>query len=495
MISRNGNTRKQRRERVQADVVVVGAGIVGSAIARRLSRYRVRTVLLEKHSDVCMGTSKSNNAHIVCGADCPPGKIETEIVVRSNSSYDRVTEELQVPYKRIGTAYVAIKDEEVRKLEAMQEAAAKNGVAGTRILGRDEILEIEPRLTGETRAALWVPHDGILAPYELGVALCENAAKNGVEIRTGCEVKGIDVENGAVGRVICNGTTVQTRVVINAAGLFADEISAMVGWDDFQLYPRRGEFYILDRKCRFLVNHIIYPLPGPITRGATICPTIDDNVLIGPTAVDVEDKRNTGTTREGLREVITGVQRYFPEIRPSMGVTQYAGLRPAGADDFIVAAHPEVRGFINAAGIRSTGISACLGVAERVEALLSEQMELRAKPDYNPFRERARRFGSCSPEEQDSLISRNVRYGRVVCRCETVTEQEILEAIYRVPRACDLDAVKRRTRAGMGRCQGGFCTPRVMSILSRELGLPMEMIAKKGPGSEILKRPTKGASR
>jgi len=481
----------EKRSTISADVVIVGAGSVGSAVARMVSRYSLSSVLLERESDVCCGTSKANNAHIVCGADITPGLIETGIVVRSNGLYDKVTGELGVPYRRIGNCYAALTEDEVKRLEGMRDNALKNGVNDVKIISRDEVLDMEPHLTREVRAGLWVPRDGIVSPYTLAIALCENAARNGVKILTNQKVEEITVEDGAVRRVVASDFVVNTRMVINCAGLFADEISAMVGWDGFKLHPRRGEFFILDRKFRHLVNHIMYPLPNPVSRGATICPTIDDNVLIGPTAVDVTDKFDRGTTAEGLQQVMGSVSKYYPEIKPWMAVTQYAGLRPAGAPDFIIGRHPGVAGFINAAAIRSTGISACLGIADRVRELMSEVMELRENPGYNPVRAAERPFRDLSVEEKDGLIAKDARFGRVVCRCETVTEGEILGAIHCNPPARDLDSVKRRTRAGMGRCQAGFCRPRVMEILSRETGTPMTGITLRGPGSEVLTRPTK----
>jgi len=484
----------EKRKTIDADVVIVGAGSVGSAVARMVSRYSLSSVLLERESDVCCGTSKANNAHIVCGADITPGLIETGIVVRSNGLYDQVTEELGVPYRRIGNCYAALTEEEVKRLEGMRDNALKNGVNDVKIISRDEVLEMEPHLTREVKAGLWVPRDGIVSPYSLAIALCENAARNGVRVLANQKVEEIVVEDGAVRRVVATDVVVTTRMVINCAGLFADEVSAMVGWNDFKLHPRRGEFFILDRKFRHLVNHIMYPLPNPVSRGATICPTIDDNVLIGPTAVDVTDKFDRGTTAEGLSQVMGSVSKYYPEIKPWMAVTQYAGLRPAGAPDFIIGRHHEVAGFINAAAIRSTGISACLGIAERVRDLLAEVMKLTEKPGYEPRRPAVRPFSGLSLEEKDALTAKDSRHRKVVCRCETVTEGEILDAIHRNPAASDLDAVKRRTRAGMGRCQAGFCRPRVMEILSRETGTPMTKVTLRGPGSEVLTRPTKQAA-
>jgi len=479
------------RRVIDADVVIAGAGSVGSAVARMVSRFDLSAVLLERESDVCSGTSKSNNAHIVCGADITPGLIETGIVVRSNGLYDQVTEELGVPYKRIGNCYIALNDAEIKRLEEMRKIAVGNGVTDVKIIGREEILEMEPHLTREAKAALFVPRDGIVSPYTLAIALCENAARNGVKVLPNQKVEEISVEGGKVRKVVATGVVVNTRMVINCAGLFADEVSAMVGWNDFKLHPRRGEFFILDRKYRYLANHIVYPLPGPMGRGSTICPTIDDNILVGPTAVEVTDKFDRGTTAEGLRSVISNVSKYYPEIRPWMAVTQYAGLRPAGAPDFIIGRKPGLAGFINAAGIRSTGISACLGIAERVRELIVEELKPREKANWEPRRARTVRFSEMTPEERDRAVAADRKCGRVVCRCETVTEAEILDAIRRNPAPRDLDAIKRRTRAGMGRCQAGFCRPRVMEILARETGMKMTDITLRGPGSEVLTRPTK----
>ena len=494
-------------------VVIVGAGVVGCAVARRLASLACDVVVIERGSDVAVGTSKANNSHIVCGADVEPGTMEHRMLRASARLFDDVTQELSVRFRRDGALNVAFTASEVEHtLPSLKERASRGGVGNLRILDSTGLRDLRPRISPEARAALLTPDDGVLCSYGLVLALAQNAAENRASFLRSTRVAGLDHLPGRPNpmRVRClhaecthstsdpstrpRTRTIDAQVVINAAGLYSDEVSCMVGWDDFVIRPRRGEFFVLDRKHACLTRGITYGCPRPDYRGTTLLHTLDGNILVGPTAEDIEDKQDTSTTEAGLAKALAAGQRLFPELHPGMAIAQFAGLRARcpDRDDLIVGWHPDgVTPFINLAGIRSTGISCSLGLAEHVVELLSERFSLEPDPSFVPERSPWIRFAELTQAEQARLIDRDPSFGRVVCRCETVTEGEVIAALRGPLPALDLDGIKRRTRAGMGRCQGGFCTPRLMKLISRELGIPMTAITKRGAGSWLLAAKTK----
>ncbi|MCG0275404.1 MAG: NAD(P)/FAD-dependent oxidoreductase [Thermosediminibacteraceae bacterium] len=475
------------------DVVIIGGGVVGCMIARELSRYQLKTVLLEKEDDVASGTSKANSAIVHAGYDPKPGTLKAKLNVRGNPLFDKICSELDVPFKRIGSLVVSLTEEEDRVLEELLERGKKNGVPGLKIINREELLKMEPNVNKKARAALYAPTAGIICPYELTIALAENACQNGVEIKLNSKVVGIKVVNNGELAVMTPTETIHTRYVINAAGLYADEISKMAGAEEYRITPRKGEYLLFDKRFGNIVNRIIFPTPSKISKGILVCPTVDGNFFIGPNSNDVTEKDDVAVTPEGIEEIIKGAQKLVPELPLNHVITSFAGLRAVSdTDDFIIGASKKVRGFINVGGIQSPGLSAAPAIAEMVLEILKEEgLSLKEKRDYNPERPRVYKFRQMNNEERRELIRKNPAYGRVICRCETVTEGEIIDAIRRPVGARSLDAVKRRTRAGMGRCQGGFCSPRVIEILSRELGISPLEITKCGCGSEILKGRTK----
>ncbi len=476
---------------MRADVVIVGAGIVGSTIARELSRYDLDVIVVEREPDIAFGSStKANTGIIHAGYDDKPGTVKAEHCSRGNALWHKIAPEVGAPLKETGSFVVALKEEEVGVLKELKERGEKNGVPGLEIVDDwDRLLEMEPHLNRKALAALYAPTAAITSPYELAMAMMENAIQNGVKIFLETEVTGVILKRTEVKGVRTNRGGIEADYVVNAAGLWADRVSAMAGIKHFTLHPRKGEYYVFDKKLGGLVHRVLFPAPTPISKGIVVTPTVDGNALIGPNAQDVEDKEDMTTTSSGLAEVFAGASQLVPLLaeKGHMVITNFCGLRPEpNTQDFIIEAYKEVRGFVNVAGMKSPGLTAAPSVAQKVVTLLRESgLELREKKTFNPYRRPIdRSVRELNLSKAEGLIDQDARYGHVVCRCEHVTEGEILEAIRRG--ASTLDGIKFRTRAGMGRCQGGFCTPHVIKILARELEIPAERVTKRGGKSRLL---------
>ena len=474
---------------MNADVVVIGAGAVGGSIARELSKYQLNIVLVEKSEDIGGNASRSNSAMIICGYDTPPDSLESKLVAASNAMMDTLSKQLDVTFKRIGAIQVAKSSQELPALKESYIQALDNGIFDAALLTREKLIEIEPNLSRRVEGGLLIPRESIVDLFELIIAYAENAADNGVKILTSTTVNGIICEESKVKAVVTDKGTIETRYVVNAAGLFADKIAQMVGITDYFNYPRYGQFYILDKNLPYAPNHMIMPIPSPITRGKLIVPTIHGNLLLGPTADNGEDRFDKATSQECLESIISETRELIPAINPKDAVTQFQGIRPAREPKgYHIRTFESLNGYIEANGIL-TGISSSPAMGVYVTNLLSNKgLDLVPKKDFNPNRLGIKRFNTLSIKEQDELIRENPRYGNVVCRCETITEAEILCSIHRNPGATSMDGIKRRLRAGMGRCQGGFCGPRVVEILSRELGVDPTEIRKNEVGSELLIR-------
>lgn len=469
----------------QTDVVVIGAGAIGSAIARELSKYEVDVILVEKKEDVGGDASRTNSATVVSGYDAPVGSLEARLTAASNPMFDQVTKDLDVEFKRIGAIQVGFTEEDLTILKQNYEKAIANGIYDAELISGDKVREMEPSLSGEIKGGLYIPKESLVDVFELLVAYVENAVDNGVRLMTSTRALGIRCENGKVVSVQTDKGEIFTKYVVNAAALYADEIARTIGLAYFKNYPRKGEFFVLDKNLPYATNHIIVPIPTPLTRGKLITPSLEGNLLIGPTAVNQEDKEDKSTTKEGLDSILTDIRKMLPAVNPKDSVTQFAGLRPARLPaEYSIRAFEVAKGYIEVNGI-TQGISVSLAAAVYVAQLLEKEgLVLVRKDTYNPHRKSIKKFRNCTREEQAQLVSDNPSYGNVICRCETVTEAEIVEAVRRGAKS--VDAVKRRLRAGMGRCQGGFCGPRVVEILARELHLEPELICKNEEGSRML---------
>ncbi len=474
----------------RTQIIIIGAGAIGSALARELSKYKVDVTLIEKRNDVGGDASKSNSATIVSGYDAPVGSLESYLSVHSNAMFDQVTKELDVDFKRIGAIQVAFSDEEIEILKENQKKAIANGVMDVELISGKKVHELEPGLSPDIQAGLLIPREGIINVFELLTAYVENAVDNGVKLLTSTKVLEVKKKEGKVISVITDHGEIFADYVINAAALYCDEISATVGKNDFYNYPRKGEFFVLDKNLPYTPKHIIAPIPTPLTRGKLLTPTIDGNLLVGPTAENLSDKEDKATTKAGLDSILKDIRRILPAVNPGDSVTQFAGLRPArNPADWVFRDFDDLFGYIEINGI-SQGVSASLAAAVYAVQLLEKTgLKLERKDDYNPYRKRIKMFRDCKKEEQDRLVKENPLYGNVICRCETVTEAEICEAIRRGARS--VDGVKYRLRAGMGRCQGGFCGPRVVEILARELKKNPTEICKNEAGSQMLKERNK----
>lgn len=481
---RSCSRRRNKGELNVYDVTIIGGGIIGTAIARELMRYDVRAVLVEKEVEVGFGTSKSNSGIIHGGHHSEPGTIKAKYEWPGNQMWDRLAAELGFAFKRIGELTLAFSEEEVDKLLAMKEQGEALGVPGLEIWDRDRILREEPNVSPSVVAGLYAPTTGVINPYEACFAFAGNARKNGLELALGRPVSAIERIPGGF-LVIAGGEPIPTRFIVNAAGLFADEVARMAGDDTFRITGRKGEEYLLDKRLQGFVQRLLFPLPTPESKGILVIPTYDGTLMVGPTAHATEDKTDVATSWAGSDEVFSFVKRVVPGISERDCIAQFAGVRAvADGNDFIIGPS-HVEGLINVAGIQSPGLTAAPAIAVDVVRMLADLgLELAEKHDFDPTYKAPVRFNMLPREEQRRLVARDPSYGKIVCRCEYVTEGEIRDAIRAGART--LDGIKFRTRAGMGRCQGGFCSWRSMQLLSEELGISMTEVTKKGGNSWLV---------
>ena len=472
------------------DTVVIGAGVTGSAVARELSRRKGRFLVLEKASDVCEGTSKANSAIIHAGFDAQPGSLKARMNVRGNLMMDKLSEELDIPFRRVGALVVCLREEELPRLRELQERGRENGVEGLELLSGEQARALEPNLSKEVCGALLAKTSGIICPFALTLGLAESAAKNGLEFLFDTEETGLSPEEG--GWVLqAGGEEVHTRTVVNAAGVHAGLLHNMVCEQKLAVIPRKGEYCLLDKTAGGHVGRTIFQLPGRLGKGVLVSPTVHGNLLLGPTAADVEDPDSTATTAAGLTEVMEKSAWGVKDIPYRQVITSFMGLRAHEAgDDFVLA--ESAPGFFDGAGIESPGLSSAPAIGEYLAGLVTDKLGLEENPDFDPIRRGAPRIAELPLEERAAKIAENPLYGNIICRCEEVSEGEILDAIHGILGARTLDGVKRRTRAGMGRCQSGFCSPRVMEILARELRLDLTEIRKNGGDSQIVLKKTRG---
>ena len=472
------------------DVAIIGAGVIGGMIARELSFYNLKICILEKENDVAMGATKANSAIVHAGFDAKEGTLKARLNVKGSKMMPEIAKALGVKYINNGSLVVGFNEEDEKTLQGLLERGNSNGVEGLRVLKREEILEIEPNIGKNVTCALFAPTGAIICPYDLAVSAIGNAMDNGTELKCNFGVESIERKNEYY-VIKSEKEEICARYVVNAAGLYSDGIAKLAGDDSFNVHPRRGEYVLLDKECGDIISHTIFVTPSKMGKGILVSPTVDGNLLLGPTAVDGEDKSDKSTTSEFFASIFGIAERSVFGIPKNKTITSFCGLRSVGSTgDFIINTPKE--GFVNVAGIESPGLSASPAIAEYVRDILKES-GLRLEKNENAMmtRKSMHVFREASVEEKNRMIKESPSYGRIVCRCEGVTEGEILDAIRRNPKATDLDGVKRRTRSQMGRCQGGFCSPYIIELLSRELNLPYEQITKFGGESYVATGKTK----
>ena len=474
------------------DVAVIGAGVIGALTARELAKYKLNIALLEATNDVAMGASKANSGIVHAGFDAKPGTLKAQLNVKGCAMMPSVCADLSVPYKNNGSLVVAFSEEEMETVKSLYDRGVANGVPGMRILDKKALKELEPNLSDEVHGALDAPSAGIVCPYELTIAATENAVVNGVEFKRNCRVEAISFADGVFTLKTTSGE-VKAKYIVDAAGAYSDEIAKMIGDNSIELVMRRGEYFILDKAVGNMVSHTIFQCPSKMGKGILVSPTVDGNLLIGPTAEDIDEKENTATTANGLNTVKTFSVKSCPAVSTRNAITSFTGLRAHPVnDDFTLGASKVNAQFIHASGIESPGLTSAPAIAEYLADIITKAFGTVEKNEsFNPIREDVFRFRHASDEERAAAIAKNPAYGRIVCRCETITEGEIIDAIKAPAGARDVDGVNRRTRAGMGRCQGGFCGSKVVEILARELDCEVNEITKFGAASNILFDKTK----
>ena len=468
------------------DVIIIGAGVTGCAVARYLSRYQGSALVLERAEDVCCGTSKANSAIIHAGFDAAHGSLMAKMNVQGSRMVPGLAKELDFPFQMNGSLVVCMSKEDLPKLQALYENGVKNGVEQLEIVDSKRLHELEPNVSKDAVAALWAPTGGIVCPFNMTIALAENANANGVDFRFNTKVTGFT--RGEEGWTVhTEQGDFRTRYVVNAAGVYADVLHNMVSPRKLHITPRRGDYCLLDRQVGGFVSHTVFQLPGKLGKGVLVSPTVHGNIIVGPTAIDIEDRDGTNTTAAGLEELISKAGISVDNLPIRQTITSFAGLR-AHEDhhEFVIGEAEDAPGFVDCAGIESPGLTSAPAIGLTVAELLREKLGLREKEDFIATRKGLLDPKSLTWDAYQALIRENPAYGQIICRCEQVTEGEIIEAIRRPLGARSLDGVKRRTRAGMGRCQAGFCSPRVMEILARELGVSQAEITKCGGASRLI---------
>lgn len=479
---------QEKGEIATADVVIIGAGVIGCGIARELAKYELEIIVLDKNMDISEGTSKANNGMIHAGYDSKTGTLKAEMNVKGNLMYSQWADELNFSFKRTGSFVAGFNSEDDAYLDMYYQRGKANGVPGIEIITADEARKFEPNLHHSIKKVLWTPSAGYVEPYEVAEALAENAVDNGVKFMTDTEVLTISLEGDNIKKVVTNKGIIKTSMVINAAGLYADEIAEMVDDCFYTIHPRRGTLVLFDKTNKDINRRFIGTPPKNFTKGGGPMETPEGNPIWGPSALEVPSKTNFDVDQQDLDFVINKSSQLVEGITKQSVITYFSGLRASTyTEDFIIEASERVEGFIHVAGIQSPGLASAPAICERVENIFRQLKPSTVKKNnYNPIREKPIRFRECSLEEKDELIKKDPKYGQIICRCETITEAEIVNAIHGKIPARTMDAVKRRTRAGMGRCQGGFCGPRVLEILSRELGIKETEVIAKGEGSNLL---------
>lgn len=476
------------------DILIIGGGVVGCAVARELSRYKLDVLLIDKCEDVCCGTSKANSAIVHAGYDAKPGSLKAKLNVRGSEMMEDLCRDLDIPYKRCGSFVVCTDEEGMPGLTDLYNRGLKNGVRDLEIIDGRKAHEMEPNLSDAVCGALYAPTAAIICPFNLTYALAENAAVNGVTFRMDTEALSIEMpEKSRRFKVSTSTGDINCDYIVNAAGVYADKIHNMICPDKLHITPRRGDYMLCDHAVGDYVSHVIFQLPTKMGKGCLVTPTVHGNLLIGPTAVDGDDKEGVATTRESLDSLSekAAISVKNPPLRSV--ITSFAGLRAhENGDEFVIGWDRDIEGFMDAAGIESPGLSSAPAIGEMVAEMIADKTGAARSDKFIGTRVGILNPAKLSLEERNKLIKVKPEYGRIICRCESITEGEIIDAIHRPVGAKSLDGVKRRTRAGMGRCQGGFCSPKVMEIISREKNIPLDEVTKSGGRSRIALGKTKG---
>lgn len=470
------------------DVAIIGAGIIGTSIARELAKYDIKTILIDKENDVSNGTTKANSAIVHAGYDANPGSNKAKFNVLGNKMYEELCKELDVPFKKIGSLVLAFDNEDIDTLKELKLKGQTNGVEGLELLTKEEVLNLEPNINKNIKGALYAKSAGIVGPFELAIALAENAVDNGVELILNSEVTDIKLVDHNYKIYINHGEReVESKIVINCSGVYADIISSMICNTDFKITPRRGQYFVLDKSAGEIVNSVIFQCPNRLGKGVLVTPTVHGNLLVGPDAEDIDERDINETSESGLKFISEISKKSVENIPLNKVITSFSGLRATGdKGDFIIEESKECKNFINVACIESPGLTAAPAIAVHVADMVKKNItNISLKKDFKPRRKLVR-FMELSTEDKNELIKKDPRYSKLICRCEKITEGEIVDIIHRNVGATTVDGVKRRIRPGMGKCQGGFCMPDIIEILSRELNVSMEEVVKDSLNSKIL---------
>lgn len=469
------------------DIIIIGAGVIGCSVAARVAEYTENFAVIDCFDDVSEGASKANSGIVHAGYDAEPGTEKARLNVKGAKMYPALCEKLGVPYGNPGALVLAFNEEERVQVERLEKQSHINGVPGCRVIEREEALTMEPRLNPDVLCALYVPASGLVSPYELTFALADSAAENGADFLLSTTVEKLE-HTGEHWVVHTNKGSYQTRAVVNCAGTGAGILHNMISTRKVHIIPRRGQYYLLDHMQEPEFNMTIFQVPTPIGKGVLVTPSTHGNILLGPTAEDIEDGFDTMTTQEGLDDVLNKVKKTWPTCSLRTVITTFSGIRAHEANgDFIIGAvEGAPKGAFEAIGIESPGLSAAPAIGEELGDWVAYSLNLSKRGDYRAPKPLPKPFNRMSMEERVAAYEENPDYGRIVCRCEQVTEAEIRFAIRRPVGAKTLDGVKHRTRAGMGRCQSGFCSTRVMQILQEELKTDLLDITKMGGNSYLL---------
>lgn len=466
------------------DIIVIGAGVVGCSIARELSKYNLDVLVVEKNSDVSEGISKGNSGIVHAGYNEKIGTLKAKLNIEGNKIFDDLSRDLQFPFKRNGAFILAFSDEEMKTLESLKENGEKLGVEGLEILTREEALNIEPNLNKEIVGVLNVKTSGIVSPYEMTIALAENAAENGVEFKLNSKVTNIEKISEGYKVTLNNKELVSGKIIINASGLEGVFLNNLVSMSKREINPVKGEYCLFDKVAGAMINKTLFQVPSKLSKGVLVTPTAEGNLLVGPNAVE---GKTLETSREGIDEILDKSKKSLEELPVARILNTFSGIRPkTKGGDFIIEEVEDAKNFINVIGIDSPGLTAAPAIGVYVVNMIKERLALVEKKNFKKTREKIVRFAELSLEEKNKLIKEKPAYGHMICKCEFVTEGEIVEAIHRPIKALTVDAIKRRTRASMGGCQGIGCTLPISKILSRELGIDISDINKNSEGSPVI---------